>query len=195
MTGQDKMKKYLFLLSLTLIFAASRAHAAILYSQTANQDIYEGQSFVVDWFLDTENKSINSIDLNLIFSKNLEVTEANPGNSLVSLWLKTPTADNSSDKIELTGGIPNGVDGDKIPIFRSVFTAKSTGPAFVRLDPSSAILLNDGSGTSEELKFKNLEFNIYPKDFIPLQITSSTHPDQNQWYSSRDVTIKFNPKD
>src|SRR5579885_3772730 len=71
------------------------AHAAILYSQAANQDVYQGQNFVVDWYLDSEGVSLNTIDLKLNFSKsNLSVAQTTTGNSVVSVWVKNPIADN-----------------------------------------------------------------------------------------------------
>lgn len=189
----------IFAISLALFFAvyvtASQTYAATLYSAAANQDIYEGQTFVVDWFLDTEGRPINTVDLNLDFSpQTLEVVDANAGNSLINLWIKYPTADNNAGKIELLGGVPNGANDSKIPIFRATFKAKATGTAFVNLNSASAVLLNDGLGSREQLKFKNLLFNVYPKDFIPIKISSATHPDQNRWYRNSDVVIKFESK-
>jgi hypothetical protein len=110
------------------------------------------------------------------------------------LWLKPPSADNTNGSVELVGGVPNGANGNKIPIFRTVFLAKSAGSAFINLNPASVVLLNDGQGSSELLKFKNESFNVYPKSFIPMQITSPSHPDPNAWYKNHDVVIKFNLK-
>jgi hypothetical protein len=178
-----------------LFFGSHKANGAVLYSQAANQDVYEGQTFVVDWYLDTENQSINAINLGLNFSKdNLEVVEAGSGNSLINLWIQNPAFDNQKGSISLTGGVTNGIKSDKVPVFRTVFRAKQTGSAFINLDPSSQILLNDGTGASLLLKFKNEAFNIYPKDFIPVPISSMTHPNSDSWYSSHDVRIKFELK-
>jgi hypothetical protein len=190
--------KTFYFFAAVLIFAfcflnSQKASAAVLYSQTANQDVYEGQSFVVDWFLDTEKQPVNTLDLKINFSPEfLQGLEASTGsNSLVSLWIKTPAVDNQKGQIELVGGIPNGLSSDRIPIFHSVFLAKKSGTASINMDPASVVLLNDGLGTSTELKFKNELFNVYPKDFIPNQISSPSHPDQNAWYQNRNVVIKF----
>lgn len=191
------LASFSFLLALisVLFLGSSKASAAVLYSAAANQDVYEGQSFVVDWFLDTEGKPINALDLKLNFSKDtLAVADVNTGNSLISLWINNPKADNDTGKIELTGGMPNGANAGNIPIFRTVFQAKTSGPAFINLDSSSVVLLNDGSGSSDLLKFKNETFNVYPKDFLPAAMTSPTHPDQNLWYKNRDMAIRFTPK-
>jgi hypothetical protein len=191
------MKKYILLILLPVVYCLlpHLALATVLYSQSANQDIYEGQTFVIDWFLDTENKPINSLDLKLDYSTDtLEVVEANAGSSLINLWIKSPVADNQNGQLTLTGGIANGISSNKVSVFHSVFKAKKTGVASIKLNPSSVILLNDGRGTNEALKFKDVLFNINPKDFAPGSIISSTHPDQNIWYKNRDVQIKFTPK-
>ena len=188
-------KSFLILFSIFYFLFSRQAQAAVLYSQAANQDVYEGQTFVVDWYLDTEEQAINVINLGLKFSKdNLEVSEINPGNSLVNLWVKTPVADNQNGTINLTGGITSGINSSKVPIFRTVFRAKAAGSAFIDLDPASQILLSDGRGSSTVLKFKNEIFNIYPKDFLPVQVSSRTHPNPDVWYHDRDVAIKFDPK-
>ncbi len=218
MTGQDKMKfqisnfKYqinyktqvpklkfgiwiLFVICF-LKFGIFYAQAAILYSQAANQDVYEGQTFVLEWFLDTEGKPINSLDLKLDFTPDtLEVVETTTGNSLVNLWIRTPTTDNNKGTLSLTGGIANGINSKQLPIFRSVFQAKKPGTASIKFNPDSTVLLNDGLGTQETLKFKDEVFNIYPKEFIPTVISSTTHPDPNTWYRNREVQIKFTPKE
>jgi len=202
MIGPANMKKFIiYNLKFLIIFLfglalAPKASAAILYSQAANQDVYEGQTFVVDWFLDTENQTINSIDLGLNFSRQIiSAEDVNSGNSLVNIWIQYPKADNNAGKIQLTGGIPGGVRGAKIPIFRSTFSALSPGNAFIALDPASKVLLNDGQGTETILKYKNLEFNVYPKNFIPAALSSPTHPDSTKWYKTGDVEIKFDPKE
>ncbi len=187
------MKKIIFIT--TLLLFAQNASAATLYSQSAQQDVYDGQTFVVDWFLDTENRSINSIDLKLDFNPEvLEVTDVSTGNSLINLWIKAPRADNQKGLIELIGGITNGLNDPKLPIFHSTFKAKKSASATIKLNPNSTLLLNDGLGTSELIKFKDVLFNVYPKDQMPGAILSPTHPDQNSWYSNRNVQIKFIPK-
>ncbi|MBX4186999.1 MAG: hypothetical protein KW802_01925 [Candidatus Doudnabacteria bacterium] len=190
------MKKYsFFLFTICCLLLTRHASAAIIYSQAANQDVYEGQTFVLDWFLDTEQQNINSINLKVNFSaQNLEVIAANTGNSLISLWIENPQIDNQQGKLELIGGIPNGANGNKVPIFRTVFKAKSSGQATISLDPASMVLRNDGRGTADLLKSQNRVFNIYPENFIPTKISSATHPDQTAWYQNRNAVINVETK-
>ena len=193
MTGP--VKKTLILLAGVFLFAASNAHAATLFIQAANQDVYEGQTFVVNWVLNTEGTAINSIDLKLKFDpETLRARSTNIGNSLVSLWVKPPTIDNTAGTIELTGGIPGGVRGANLPIFSVTFEAVKTGQTNINVSSDSMILANDGKGTPVELKFAPILFAVQPKNLIPNEISSPSHPDQNKWYQSHDVVIKFNPK-
>jgi hypothetical protein len=117
-----------------------------------------------------------------------------PAVRFLNLWIKNPIADNQKGTIKLTGGITSGIKSAKVPIFHTVFRAKASGTAFINLDTSSQILLNDGRGSTAQLKFKNEAFNIYPKDFIPARISSRSHPDSNAWYTNRDVFINFEAK-
>src|SRR4051812_5031155 len=76
----------LFGLCILMFGISNRASAATIFSQAANQDVYAGQTFVLDWYLDTENKPINAVDLGLSFSTDtLEVVDASTGNSLINL--------------------------------------------------------------------------------------------------------------
>lgn len=179
-----------------LLMGYGTASGATLFAGSASQVVYKGQTFVVDWYLDTEGSAINTIDLKISYPKDtLKVTEAGPGNSIVSLWLKQPKFDAQSGIIELTGGIPNGVNAQAIPIFRTTFEAISEGAVKISLESSSSILRNDGNGTSEALKFRPLEFSIVSESLQPNVITSSTHPDQSKWYQNNAVVVSFVSKE
>jgi hypothetical protein len=178
-----------------LLFSFHSTQAATLYAGSAYQLVYQGQTFVVDWFLDTEDQSINAVFLNLNFStETLEVASADPGQSILNLWVDPPRADNRAGTISLTGGVPAGFNTQNAPIFRTTFRAKKSGNAQIRMDSTSAVLLNDGKGTQAELKFQVLSFIIQPPGFLPVKIVSPTHPDSNKWYRDGRVIIKFEPQ-
>ena len=71
---------------------------------------------------------------------------------------------------------------------------KSTGQAKITMDSSSAVLLNDGRGTQTELLFSVLDLTINPVSFIPIQVDSPSHPDEDAWYKESRVVIKFEQK-
>jgi hypothetical protein len=195
MIGRADMKKiFLLLLPVAYCLLPVQASAVLLYSQAANQDVYEGQPFLVEWFLDTEGRAVNTIDLKIDYSKDiLDVSDVSVGNSQINLWIKNPMAEDGV--ISMTGGITNGLRDDRILLFKSTFVPKQKGSATITLNADSKILLNDGRGSEDVLKFKNILMNVYPKEFVPLKITSTSHPDSNAWYKNNDVTIQFEPKD
>ena len=93
-----------------LFFAPKPAQAATLYSGAANQVVYKGQSFVVDWYLDSQDSAINTVDLKLTYSKALlDVVDVNAGSSALDLWVKSPAFSAEDGTIQLTGGLSGGV--------------------------------------------------------------------------------------
>jgi hypothetical protein len=189
------MKKYIILLFSIFYFLFSlKAQAATLYTQTANQDVYKGQTFVVNLKLDTEGVSVNSLDLKITYSKDtLEATDASAGNSVVSLWIKNPTIDSTLGTVEMIGGIPNGVTGKNIPVVSLTFKASAEGLAKISIDPASKVLANDGTGSALPLNIVPVAFSIQPANLVPNQISSPSHPNQDAWYKNRDVVINFTP--
>src|SRR5690348_15896523 len=90
----------------SLLFTPARAHAALLYSQTANQTVTVGETFTMYLLIDTQGQSINSVDLAMHFtSDTLQALTVGAGSSQINLWLKNPAFDNSAGTISLTGGI------------------------------------------------------------------------------------------
>ncbi|HYE22240.1 MAG TPA: hypothetical protein VD998_01475 [Verrucomicrobiae bacterium] len=189
------MKKIILTILISLLFTANQASAVSLYVGAANQVAYQDQTFLVEWYLDTQDEEINTVYLKLKFSKNaLEVVDTSVGGSALNLWIKLPEVSNDLGTIELTGGISGGIKSDKVPIFTTTFKPKQTGSALITMDESSTILLSDGEGTSTSLLFNQLKFTVQPADAAPYKITSPTHPSETDWYKSETVEISFDPK-
>ena len=171
------------------------ASAATLYAGSAYQSVYEGQTFVIDWYLDSQKENLNTVSLDLHFTpETLEVVQVEPGQSLLSLWVKPPEFSNTDGQIHLAGGVPGGFISDRAPLFRTVFRGLSSGPAQITMDSSSAVLLNDGQGSQAPLQFQVLNFAVAPKGSEPIVVRSATHPDQNAWYRENRVVLQFAPK-
>ena len=170
------------------------AHAATLYVQSAQQVVYAGQTFVVDWFIDTQGEILNAVDLKLHFTpETLEATEASSGNSLVTLWVQQPVFSNADGTITLTGGVPAGFTGEHVPVVRTVFRAKSPGQARITMDEASQVLRNDGTGSPVQLVFQVVSFPVLDASLQPMVITSPTHPDQDDWSTTNRAVIRFEP--
>lgn len=185
----------LFGLILVSFSVWSQAHAATLYAGSAYQVVSEGQTFVVEWLLDTEGQSANLVSLKLDFTpETLEAVEAATGNSQLSLLIKPPEILNEQGSINLIGGIPGGVMGTELPILQTVFRAKAAGRARISMDPASSLLSHDGSGATLPLRFQELDLVIVPKTFRTLVISSPSHSQQEKWYQDNRVIIKVGPQ-
>jgi hypothetical protein len=184
------------LMFLVGLFWSNPAHGATLYSGAANQVVYQGQSFVVDWYLDSQDSAINTINLKLKYpSTLLDVVDVSAGNSALDLWVKSPTFSAQDGTIELTGGISGGLQSNRIPVFSVTFMPKATGEARINLDGQSQVLIADGQGTQAPLLFDPLVFTINPAEAALNAIHSDTHPDQTKWYKDNRVVLKFQPQD
>lgn len=161
----------------------------------ASQSVYQGDTFSVDWFLDTEGKSINVVDANIQYSLDtLQVVENSTGNSGIILWVSEPTVDTRAGTISFSGGIPGGISGNHIPILRTTFRAKTMGNATISPTNLTYVLENNGSGSKLEIKTVPLSFAILSPKSKLYNITSSTHPDQGKWYTNNDVLISVDAK-
>lgn len=178
------------------LLVTNYASAVTLYSEAANQVVYVDQTFVIDWYLDTQGKEINTVFMKLNFSKDvLEVVEAKSGGSNLNLWIKPPEYNNQFGTIELTGGISGGVSDSRIRLFSATFKPTQTGNARIIMDENSTVLLSDGSGTPTELTFKQLDFAVLPSDALPYKLSSPTHPVPTNWYKNKTVEINFEAKE
>jgi len=118
---------------------------------------------------DTEGEVINAIEGSTSFSPNLVLKQIRSGNSLVGLWINSPTEE--GDHVVFSGIIPGGYLGEIGPnwkgtrpgrIFSLLFEAKESGDAWVQVNRESKVLLNDGKGSEayvaiEDAKIKVLE--------------------------------------
>ncbi len=198
MTGRDKQKneegrKQKAVLTLLAVFFVlgwhmPAAHAASLIGVSSVPSIQQGESVPIEWYLDTEGAIINAVDLTLVFSSDTLEVAAEPGRSLVSLWVEPPTARNAEGVVTLVGGIPGGLSG-VVPLFRTNVTGRAAGPAVFALSASSKAYLHDGSGTPVAIELP--QFQLAVGSSTAAFARSSTHPDQEQWYRAQDVKLAF----
>ncbi len=194
--GPLKYFIFICLIFASLLFSHKTARAAVLYVGSAYDIVHTGQTFTIDWFMDTEGESLNALNLKLLFPHDLlEATDLSTGNSIISIWVKTPKISNQDGRIELIGGLPNGFESKKAPIFKTTFLAKKAGSPQITMDKSSLVLKNDNRGNAANLFFKNLHFTIAPGELIPAAlIASPTHQNEDTWYKQNNVRINFSPK-
>lgn len=172
--------------------APSRADAAILYLTPSSGTYTVGSTFDVSLLLNTEGETINTIAANINFpADRLQLVSPSTGNSIISLWITPPSADNIKGKVVLQGGLPGGVSFNNGLVITLTFRVKSVGPAQVSFASGSEVLLHNGRGTNSLRETTNAYFNlVLPPPAGPL-VTSETHPNQAQWYANTTAWLKW----
>ncbi len=189
MTGPAKnlLKKSIGIF-LAVFFAPHMVSAATLIGVSSVSAIEKGETVPIEWYLDTEGDTINAVELGLVFSAETLDLTAEPGRSLISLWVKSPSANNELGLVTLVGGAPGGLTG-VVPLFRTNATGVVEGPAVFALTPDSRVYLHDGSGTEKEVVLPQFQLSVVPAQ--KPTIISKTHPDQNAWYQKTNVELAF----
>ncbi len=199
MIGQGKIYKRILCVSivcLCVVFGMPKTtHAATMTISSAQEVVYQGDTVRVDWFLNTEGVSINVVDATIVYdTKTLSMQHIETGSSSATIWAEKPTLQKDG-VIHFTAGFPAGIQGNRIPILTTIFTAKQVGNSFFSVvDTLSYILQNDGAGTPTEIRMAPVSFAIVSATNKLHRITSSTHPKENAWYKNHDVTISFDIK-
>ncbi len=171
----------ILVLILIFIFYPVFVFGAKLYFKPAQAEYYQGQTFIVELRINTEKDCINAIEGNLVFSKDaLSVIDFSQGNSILTLWTKTPEINQKEGLISFAGGIPAGFCG-QIPgdlkesnlLGKIIFEVKegSGRKAEVRFNNTSRVFLNDGLGTEADFNTSKAVFNIL----------KSEKPPENEW--------------
>jgi len=154
------------------IFLPLISKAAILYLEPDSGEYYQGDTFIVETKVDTEGECINTVEANLSFPQDiLTATDFSQGNSILTLWVKSPTIEQESGLISFAGGIPGGYCG-KLPgepgeldlLGKIIFQAKEVSGEQISAEleflEGSQVLLNDGFGTPAKLTTKGAVFTV-----------------------------------
>lgn len=169
------MSRNLLLFIFILLFSPIFSQAAVLYLNPSSGEYYEGDTFIVNILVDTEEECINVIYADLSFPKDiLEARDFSIGNSIISVWLKEPELSNEKGAISFSGGIPGGYCGRIIGdpgqsnlLGRIIFKVKEMGgnPTSAQIEflDSSRVLLNDGLGTKAKLSVEKAVFTVFPQ--------------------------------
>lgn len=146
---KNLLKFILFFSILLVIFITKDAHAAKLRFEPALAEYKVGDSFEVRMVLDTEGQEINAAEVVIIVPDLLVIKGVAKSQSFVQLWIQEPSF--TLNSVKFSGGVPGGVKLKNGLIGKVTFEAKAAGQGAVALDPLSAVFLNDGLGTKENL--------------------------------------------
>lgn len=157
------------------IFLSSQAFAARLYFEPQEGQFNPGETFTVDVKIDTEGECINAVQGDIkVSSSPLTIVDFINGESILTLWLKTPQIDQKAGTISFTAGIPGEycgrVAGDPGPsdllgkiIFRipgNIVGESKENSARIEFANTSQVVLSDGKGTFSELSFGVADLKI-----------------------------------
>ena len=192
------MRTRLFLIAAAiaavLTLLGGTANAAVLSVVPAKVTASQDHLTVLELRLNSEQQVVNAVEGKLTYDPaELEVVAVSKAGSFLTLWAAGPTVDATAGSVSFVGGVPNGsyvVNGRVLSI---VFRPKALGATVVALDSvTSSVRLNDGLGTAVPLRTEASALTIGVDD-SPFGLTSSTHPDENTWYASKDVQLAWTP--
>ena len=176
------------------VFAQKTAAATLYFLPSAGEAVDE-DSLVVEVRLDTEGETVNVLEGAVVYpAGNVEILDISDGGSLLSLWPQKPIA--KDGRIDFIGGAPGGYKGDG-KLFSIIFKPKETSSLSkitLTWDAASKILLNDGLGTEAAKRFLAGNYEVFPIGKEAVKVVSADHPDQNSWYPSGILTLRWEVK-
>jgi hypothetical protein len=121
----------------------------------------------------------------------LQVVSPSTGRSIIGVWTDTPKFDNTNGKMNLQGGIPNGITVSNGLVSTVTFRVKSVGDGVIKFLDDSKALLNDGLGTDVLKQANNGVYKFKLPPPAGPTVISETNPDQATWYPNKTVSLKF----
>ncbi len=217
---RKKLLSRIFLLAWTcaVLFAAhGDASAASLRIQASSAMVTAGNIMTFTVLANSEGIAVNNVEAKIVFPKDmLEIVSISKSGSEFSLWVEEPSFSNSSGIITFNGGVPTpGFSGSSGTVVSFVARAKKSGQAEL-IFSDAAIRANDGFGTDilsskqgklitiissedpEKTEPAPKPAEIAPAAPVPanqgagLQLSSPTHPNQDQWYKDNSPTYRWN---
>lgn len=185
-----KIKNILMLFFLVASAALPRiVLAASLYFSITPAEIRQNDVFVAEVKVSSPQEKINVADGIISFNKDiLDVKSVSTGNSIFSLWTRTPIFSNDTGRIIFTGGAPNGFQGKEGKILKIVFLAKEKGKANLAFAGDSALYLDDGKGTKIQPKLEPLTILVLERS------QKETPKDEWQGILASDKTPPSDPE-
>lgn len=202
-----------------LFFSCPSAEAATLYLSSNASSLAVGETMTLYVILNSQGEAVNNAEVTVRFPTDLiDVVSVSKGGSILSLWVEDPSFSNSSGVISFNGGIPTpGFVGSQGSLISILIRAKKVGRAELSFS-GAAVRANDGLGTDvlagqsgkvltivakEEPVVKPTEPTpteptpepVKPTPTKPsstLYLSSSTHPNQDQWYKEVNAAFQWN---
>lgn len=163
----------LFSLGVVLsLFTPVYSYAASMKASSGST-IRAGDTSVIEVYVDTEGQQINSVEGSIILSDehqgNFQIQDISLAQSSFTLWPRKPSLE-SNHTISFVGGVPGGVIGDRILLFKVIVKINAPG-AFTISPNNMQAYLHDGLGTALPIPVKNSVITVGEADTSP----------QNKW--------------
>ena len=191
----------LSVISMSCVQVASAATLSISPSGSGSYTV--GQLFSVSVYVSAnDGRPMNAISSIVTFPPDLlQLVSSDKTGSIVDFWLGTISTSNSEGKAQFEGGVYNpGYSGGSGKIITFLFKAKAIGTAELAFT-SASVLANDGNGTSILDGARGTSIPIRAGQTAPsdgsasmpaITVHSTTHPDQDAWYSTQSVALSWN---
>ena len=198
---------YLSALVAFFFLLPSATLAATLGFSPANTTVGTGSTVTAVVVVTSTDQAMNAISGTISFPSDiLQVVSISKANSVLSLWVQEPMFSNADGTISFSAVVPNpGYTGSRGQVLSIQFGGRKQGTATVTFSPSSQVLANDGNGTDILTASSAATIAITAAAAPPApapssssanvdllaRITSSTHPDQAQWYNLSHVLFDW----
>ncbi|QQS60271.1 hypothetical protein IPN41_04100 [Candidatus Falkowbacteria bacterium] len=208
---------YVLLLLFTSIFflvsSPTQAQAASVYFSPSSGQFKVGDSVTVNLLIDSAKDTIDAVSGAVSFTQDtLQVTSLSRSGSILNLWTQEPTFSNSSGTINFKGTALNrGYSGNGGKVIAISFKVIQNGPAYVTYTFGSVLANGDQDtsplslggraqftivGTDTETDNENKEESDTDSDLPTVsRIISSTHSDQNKWYTNNSPELSWSLPD
>lgn len=150
------MKRYV--VALIIIFIALPVRASEFIFSGDITDVGVGDEIIVDVLLDTQGKSINAIEGDIIIPHTMNMREVRTGESLITMWIEYPQRyedEDEQERIVFSGITPGGLSGQSVHIFSLVLKADKEGIEDINSE-DVRVLLNDGLGSEDTTHIQTL---------------------------------------
>lgn len=157
-----------------LVFGFYHSANASLFSVNTNiSEVKTGGLVTATVLLDSESKSINTIEGDLVYdNKSLVAERVNIGNSFISFWVEKPTVSNSG-RIHFSGIVPGGLTMANSEVFSVVFRGQNAGDSKIEVG-NALVYLSDGLGTQDRTIAKNIILGIVKSDTNDIEKLDNT---------------------
>jgi len=201
------MRRALGVALFILVALPSTSLAASLSLSPSNGSYKVGDTIAVKVLVSSQAEPINAVSGTLTFTSSLLTIESIlKTGSVLNFWPAEPSTSQSGATAVFEGVSLTGYQGASGVIVTTTFRATKAGVATISFK-NGQVLANDGNGTDITSGLSGATFTINertapqpstppapaetPTDVQGPTITSSTHPNQNVSYRSREVVVSW----